>query len=115
MAANPSATELVRVDARSSTLRAHTIAVYACVLGDAYLLTYSVLHALHVLGRDPLLVKQLSSIPLFATAEASLGAALLVGWPCAALLGTRPGMLRRFAHLLYFAIAIFALEIVLFP
>ena|ERR1700760_2867218 len=115
MAASESTSELVRVDARSRALRAHAMMVYACALGDAYLLTYAVLHALHVLGRDPLLVRQLSSVPLFATAEASLGAALLVGWPCAALLGGRPGMLRRFAHLLCLAIPLFAVEIVLFP
>jgi len=115
MAAHTSTTATVRLASSTSETRAHTMMSSACALGSAFLFAYALLHALHVLGRDPHAVQQLSSIPLFGTVEAALFVALSLGLPGAALLANRPGILRVFATALYVAIGLFTVEILLFP
>ena len=88
------------------------LALQAAVSLISFLAAYSSLQLLHELGRDPVLVKAITSIPLFARLMASAGIAGVLG-PIMGLIPADPE--RRLRHIpgslaiaitLFFAVAL---------
>ncbi len=91
--------------------RIAVMATLGCV-GFSY--AYMVLHALHVLKRDPGFTARLSSIPLFQTClGASVCGVLASALGACVKLGGR--WTSRLPTLLALTIAVFVVEILLFP
>jgi hypothetical protein len=74
-----------------------------------------VFHALHVAGRDLRFVNLFSTIPLFATCAAASAVGLLLGGLGMLAVADPDSLLARLPKVLGVAIALFTIEIVLFP
>ena len=98
----------------SATLPVRLTALVALV-GIAFLGSYIGFHALHVAGRDPSFVHGLTAIPLFATCEAALLAGACVGLALALVVRDFERLLTQLPRILLGVVALFTLEILLFP
>jgi hypothetical protein len=87
-------------------------AISGCIL---FMISYGVLHGMHVAGYDPALLERLSAIPLFATALASGLIAAPAGVLASVSLGARIDLLRRLPLALAVAAVALAGEIIFFP
>jgi hypothetical protein len=107
--------EASAIGASSSASATVRLAVLSALAGSAFLGSYMVFHALHVAGRDPSFVRALTTIPLFATCEAALLAGSCLGLALALALRDFERSLRQLPRILFVVVALFTLEILLFP
>ena len=110
--ATSEATTIESVPSASSVVR---YASFASLTGTGFLGSYMLFHALHVARRDPAFVKLLSAIPFFWACEAALLAGLAIGVSCTLASRDLERLLARMPKILALTIALFTLEILLFP
>ena len=82
--------------------------------GLAFFVAYVTLQLLHAIGRDPMVVGAIGSIPLFARFIASASCAAVVGMSTGLLVRDPARFLRRLPALLAAVIAVFVVTVVFF-
>lgn len=102
------------VSARSGSIT-RSLAVLSSLTGTTFLDAYLVLHALHVAGRDPKFVTRLSPVPLFACCGTAAIAGLLFGVSCSLVRLDHDKLLLRMPSILAVSVALFSLEILIWP
>lgn len=91
------------------------MATLVALTSTAFLGSYMVFHALHVAGRDPSFVLRLAKIPLFSSCEAALLAGSCLGLSLALAVRDFERLLTQLPRIVLTLVALFTLEILLFP
>jgi hypothetical protein len=90
-------------------------ALGAGLAGTTFLVSYALLHVLHALHADPVVVRALSPIPLFARIEATAALSLALGLGGPLIVRDGGWLVRRLPGALALTMALVLAAIVIFP